>query len=46
MKGCEGLKQIYETEGQPTEVQSDAIWVRDGRGRVIRLEVDDDAADD
>jgi len=28
------------------EISTDAIWVRDGRGRMIRLEVDDDVGDD
>ena len=35
----------YETEGfEQTPV--DEIWVRDGRGNMVRLEVEDDADDD
>lgn len=36
----------FEAEYTPTEPQTDAVWVRDGRGRLVRLEVDDDASDD
>lgn len=36
----------FEMEGEPTEPQTDAIWVLDGRGRLIELEVSDDAGDD
>lgn len=36
----------YEVEYTPAEPQTDAIWVMDGRGRLIQLEVDDDVADD
>lgn len=35
---------IYEAEGQPVEAQ-DAIWVLDGRGQMIQVEVDDDDDD-
>lgn len=35
-----------EIEGTPTEPQTDAIYVRDGRGRLVKLEVEDDAGDD
>ena len=38
--------RIYEAEGTPTEPQMDKIWVLDGRGHMIRLEVDDDVEDD
>ena len=31
-----------EAEGEPEEPQVDTIFVRDGKGRVIRLEVPDD----
>lgn len=36
----------YEHEYTPSEPQTDEIWVRDGRGNLIKLEVDDDADDD
>ena len=36
----------YEQEYTPTEPQKDEVWVRDGRGRFIKLEVDDDVTDD
>lgn len=36
----------YEAEYTPTEPQTDAVWVRDGRGNIVKLEVSDDADDD
>lgn len=36
----------FETEYTPKEPQTDAIWVMDGRGQMIQVEVDDDVADD
>lgn len=35
----------YEIEGYEEENPVDTIWVRDGRGRMIQLEVEDDADD-
>lgn len=41
------LKKIdYEIEGMPDEPQEDTIWVLNGRGQLVKLEVDDDAGDD
>lgn len=36
---------IYEREGYEEQTPIDEIWVRDGRGKMVRLEVDDDATD-
>ena len=36
----------FEPEQTPTEPQTDTIWVLDGRGRMVELEVPDDADDD
>lgn len=36
----------FEPEQTPTEPQVDTIWVLDGRGRMVELEVPDDADDD
>lgn len=36
----------FEREYTPAEPQIDEIWVIDGRGQMIRLEVDDDVEDD
>ena len=36
----------YETEGYTEDNPVDTVWVRDGRGQMIQLEVDDDVADD
>lgn len=36
----------YEQEGYEEENPVDTIWVRDGRGQMVKLEVADDAADD
>ena len=36
----------YESEYTPTEPQVDEIWVIDGRGNLVKLEVEDDVADD
>lgn len=35
----------YEIEGYEEENPVDTIWVRDGRGKMIQLEVEDDADD-
>jgi hypothetical protein len=39
-------KPIFEVEGTPDELQVDTIWVLNGRGEMVKLEVDDDAGDD
>ena len=36
----------YESEYTPTEPQTDAVWVMDVCGKMIQVEVDDDASDD
>lgn len=36
----------YEAETYEEENPMDEIWVRDGRGKMIKLEVEDDATDD
>lgn len=36
---------IFEPEGMPSEPQEDAVWVIDGRGNWVKLEVEDDVAD-
>ena len=36
----------FENEYTPDETQRDRVWVLDGRGDVVELEVADDAADD
>ena len=36
----------FEPEYTPTEPQTDAVFVRDGRGKMVKLEVEDDASDD
>ena len=36
----------FEREGYEEENPMDEIWVRDGRGRMVRLEVEDDVDDD
>ena len=36
----------YEAELYEEENPMDEIWVRDGRGKMIKLEVEDDATDD
>ena len=33
---------IFETEGEPTDEQVDSIYVLDGRGRAVKVEVPDD----
>ena len=40
------MKPEFEIEGTPESVQIDSIWVLDGRGRLVEVEVDDDAEDD
>lgn len=39
-------KPIFETEGTPDEPQTDTIWVLNGRGEMVKVEVDDDVGDD
>ena len=39
-------KNIYEAETYDEENAVDTVWVRDGRGKMIKLEVEDDVADD
>ena len=36
----------YEPETYEDENPVDTVWVCDGRGQMIRLEVEDDVADD
>ena len=36
----------FEREGYTEENPVDGVWVRDGRGRLVRLEVEDDVGDD
>ena len=36
----------FEREYTPEEPQTDEIWVLDGRGRMVKLEVEDDDAED
>ena len=36
----------YEVEGYTEDNPVDTVWVRDGRGQMIKLEVEDDVADD
>ena len=48
-KGSEIMKRKpieYESEGYIEENPTDEIWVMDGRGKMIKLEVDDDVGDD
>lgn len=35
-----------EADGFPDEPQVDTVWVRDGRGRFVAKEVEDDVTDD
>lgn len=35
-----------EQEGFPDEPQMDTVWIRDGRGRMVAMEVADDVAND
>lgn len=35
----------FEAEGEPTERLKDTIWVLDGMGRLIEVEVCDDDSD-
>jgi hypothetical protein len=37
---------VYEKEYTPDEPQRDTIWVLDGRGRLVEMEVPDDVEDD
>lgn len=39
-------KCLYEPETYEEENPVDTVWVRDGRGQMIKLEVEDDVADD
>lgn len=36
----------FEAEGEPTEPIKDTMWVLDGMGRLVEMEVADDANDD
>ena len=36
----------YEAETYEEENAVDTVWVRDGRGKMIKLEVEDDVDDD
>ena len=36
---------IFEREGYTEENPVDEIWVMDGRGKLVKLEVEDDAGD-
>ena len=36
----------YEVEGYTEDNPVDTVWVRDGHGKMIKLEVDDDVDDD
>lgn len=40
------MSHEFEQEWTPNEQQRDTIWVRDGRGRLVEMEVPDDADDD
>lgn len=40
------LEIEYEVEGYSEDNPVDAVWVRDGRGQMIKLEVEDDVTDD
>lgn len=35
----------YEVDGYIEDNAVDTVWVRDGRGKMIKLEVDDDVDD-
>jgi hypothetical protein len=46
-KGSERMKKVnYEPETYKEENPVDTVWVRDGRGKMIQLEVHDDVDDD
>lgn len=36
----------YEKEYTPNEPQEDMVWVIDGRGKLVLMEVEDDVGDD
>ena len=36
----------YEAEYMPIEPQADAVYMLDGRGKMVKVEVEDDASDD
>jgi len=36
----------FEREDYEEQIPVDEIWIRDGRGKMVRLEVEDDATDD
>ena len=36
----------FESEGEPIEPIKDTMWVLDGMGRLVEMEVADDANDD
>jgi hypothetical protein len=41
------MKKVnYEPETYEEENSVDTVWMRDGRGKMIKLEVEDDVADD
>lgn len=40
------MSNEFETEYTPVEPQEDEVYVRNGRGRFIKLEVEDDVDDD
>lgn len=37
---------VFEVEGMPTEPQMDCVYVLNGRGQLVEVEVSDDAGDD
>lgn len=43
MNQIEPTDIIYEVEGQDDEAQVDAVYVRNGKGQKMKLEVEDDA---
>lgn len=45
-KGGTAMNNDYEQEWTPDTPQEDSIYVLDGRGQMIRVEVADDADDD
>ena len=38
-------KMEYEAEYTPTEPQTDPVYILDGRGQMVKVEVPDDASD-
>lgn len=43
MNQIEPTDIIYEVEGQDDEPQVDAVYIRNGKGQKVKLEVVDDA---